>query len=150
MRMKTHVIGLLVALAPGSVSAAQVPSAGANAPFRADGTEAGITMTRIADGIYQFTASADGYVEATNSTAIVGRNGVLVFDTNTRPSTARAVLAMIRSVTSRPVRWVVNSHWHPDHWSGNQIYAEAFPGVEIIATDGTAEYMHNIAPSWPV
>jgi glyoxylase-like metal-dependent hydrolase (beta-lactamase superfamily II) len=106
-------------------------------------------MARIAEGVYQFTASADGYVEDTNSTAIVGRNGVLIFDTNTRPSTARAVLAMLRGVTSRPVRWIVNSHWHPDHWSGNQVYAEAFPGVEIITTEETAGYMRNVALAWP-
>ncbi len=141
-------LALLAAALPGASMQAQ-PPAPAPAPFRADGTSDGIRMTRIAEGIYQFTASADGYVEDTNSTAIVGRNGVLVFDTNTRPSTARAVLAMLRTVTDRPVRWVVNSHWHPDHWSGNEVYAAAFPGVEIIATDETAAYMHNVAQAWP-
>lgn len=145
--MKMIVLGLLAALAAGSASAAQAPAAAAR--FREDGTETGITMTRVADGVYQFTASADGYVEDTNSTAIVGRNGVLMFDTNTRPSTARAVLAMLRRVTRRPVRWIVNSHWHPDHWSGNEVYAAAYPGVEIIATEDTAYYMRNVAPSWP-
>jgi len=138
----------LAALAAGSASA-QAPAPAAGAPFRPDGTESGIRMFRIAEGIYQFTASADGYVEDTNSTAIVGRNGVLVFDTNTRPSTARAVLALLRTVTDRPVRWIVNSHWHPDHWSGNEVYAEAFPGVEIIATAETADYMRNVALAWP-
>jgi glyoxylase-like metal-dependent hydrolase (beta-lactamase superfamily II) len=142
--MKRITCLLPAALIAGSASAAaQAPVA--NAPFRADGTADGIQMARIAEGVYQFTASADGYVEATNSTAIVGRNGVLIFDTNTRPSTARAVLAMLRGVTDRPVRWIVNSHWHPDHWSGNEVYAAAFPGVEIIATEETAGYMRNVA-----
>ena len=144
-----RILAASLTLLTAASAAAQVPAPAAAAPFRADGTEAGITMARIAEGIYQFTASADGYVEATNSTAIVGRNGVLIFDTNTRPSTARAVLAMLRGVTSKPVRWIVNSHWHPDHWSGNQVYAEAFPGVEIIATAETADYMHNVALAWP-
>ena len=144
--MKSIFIGLLAALAP-SASFAQVPASAA--PFRADGTTDRIAMARIADGIYQFTASDDGYVEATNSTAIIGRDGILIFDTNTRPSTARAVLAMLRGVTDRPVRWIVNSHWHPDHWSGNQVYAEAFPDVEIIATAETADYMRNVALAWP-
>lgn len=144
--MKTISIALLVAsLSGAAIAQAPVP----DAPFRPDGTSDGIAMARIGDGIYQFTASADGYVEATNSTAIVGHEGVLLFDTNTRPSTARAVLAMLRGVTDRPVRWIVNSHWHPDHWSGNQVYAEAFPGVEIIATAETADYMHNVAAAWP-
>jgi cyclase len=146
--MKTVISVVLAALAAAS-AAAQAPAPAANAAFRADGTTDGIRMARIAEGVYQFTASADGYVEDTNSTAIIGRNGVLIFDTNTRPSTARAVLAMLRGVTDRPVRWIVNSHWHPDHWSGNQVYAEAFPGVEIIATEETAGYMHNVAQAWP-
>ena len=142
-----HILAL-AALAAGSASA-QAPAPAANEPFRPDGTTDGIGMARIAEGVYQFTASADGYVEDTNSTAIVGRGGVLIFDTNTRPSTARAVLAMLRTVTDRPVRWIVNSHWHPDHWSGNEVYAEAFPGVEIIATEETAAYMRNVAQAWP-
>lgn len=142
-----RMIGLLAALAAAcSVPAsAQAPAT----PFRADGTLEGIRMAQIAPGIYQFTASFDGYVEETNSTAIVGRKGVLIFDTNTRPSTARAVLARLRTVTDKPVRWIVNSHWHPDHWSGNEVYAAAFPGVEIITTEETALYMHSVAPSWP-
>lgn len=142
--MKSLAVALLVTMA--APVAAQPPMQG---PFRPDGTRDGITMARIAEGIYQFTASFDGYVEDTNSTAIVGRGGVLIFDTNTRPSTARAVLAMLRTVTDRPVRWIVNSHWHPDHWSGNEVYVEAFPGVEIVATAGTARYMRHIAPAWP-
>jgi len=144
--MKMIAMGLLAASVAG---AAMAQASAPDAPFRPDGTTDGIVMARIADGVYQFTASADGYVEATNSTAIVGRNGVMIFDTNTRPSTARAVLAMLRTVTDRPVRWIVNSHWHPDHWSGNQVYAEAFAGVEIIASAGTADYMHNVAAAWP-
>ena len=146
--MKMMLCGLLAAIAAASAGA-QAPAPTANAPFRADGTTGGISMNRIAEGVYQFTASDDGYVEDTNSTAIVGRNGVLIFDTNTRPSTARAVFAMLRTVTDKPVRWIVNSHWHPDHWSGNEVYAEAFPGVEIIATEETANYMRNVGHAWP-
>ena len=146
--MKT-ILAVMLAGLIAEVAPAQAQAPAAASPFRPDGTETGIGMARIADGVYQFTASADGYVENTNSTAIVGSNGVLIFDTNTRPSTARAILAMLRGVTDRPVRWIVNSHWHPDHWSGNEVYAEAFPGVEIIATEGTANYMHNVAQAWP-
>ena len=142
--MKSLALALLIAAATPAL--AQTPAA---SPFRPDGTTDGIRMTRVGEGIYQFTASNDGYVENTNATAIVGRDGVLLFDTYTRPATARAMLAMLRTVTDKPVRWVVNSHWHPDHWSGNEVFAEAFPGVEIIATEGTARYMRNIGHAWP-
>lgn len=113
---------------------------------RADAT---VEKVQIADGIYQFITSADGYVPNGNSVVVVNENDVLVFDTFTRPSTARLVVAEIRKITSKPVRYVVNSHWHPDHWSGNEVYAEQFPGVEFIATEQTRQIMLNVANAWP-
>jgi cyclase len=103
----------------------------------------------IADGIYQFMTMRDSYVRQLNSVVVVNENDVLVFDTNSRPSTARLILAEIRKITDKPVRYVVNSHWHPDHWSGNEVYAQAFPGLEIIATEQTREFMLNVADAWP-
>jgi cyclase len=116
---------------------------------RTDGTIEGVEKVVIANGIYQFKASYDGYVSNCNSTVIVNKDDVLVFDTNTRPSTARAILAEIRKITRKPVRYVVNSHWHPDHWSGNEVYAGEFTGLEIIATEETLRYMKNVSPAFP-
>jgi glyoxylase-like metal-dependent hydrolase (beta-lactamase superfamily II) len=91
----------------------------------------------------------DSYVRQLNSVAVVTDSDVLVFDTDTRPSSARLILAEIRKLTDKPVRYVVNSHWHPDHWSGNEVYADAFPGLEIIATRYTRDVMQNVAAAWP-
>ncbi len=115
------------------------------------GTATGVAVQKvqIADGIYQFITAPDGYVPNGNSVVIVNENDVLVFDTFARPSTARTVLAEIRKITDKPVRYVVNSHHHPDHWSGNEIYAEAFPNLEIIATEQARQFMLNIANAWP-
>ena len=108
-----------------------------------------ITRTVIADGIYQFTVARDSYVRQLNSIVIVNADDVLVFDTDTRPSSARLIVAEIRKITNKPVRYVVNSHWHPDHWSGNEVYADAFPGVEIIASARAKAFMQNVAAAWP-
>jgi cyclase len=108
-----------------------------------------ITKTVIADDIYQFTVVSDGYVEQLNSIAVINDSDVLVYDTFTRPSCAAAVLQELRKITSKPVRYVVNSHWHPDHWSGNEVYAKAFPGLDIIASQDTIQFMRNAAPAWP-
>jgi len=40
---------------------------------------------------------------------------------------------------------VVNSHHYPDHWSGNGVLVEAFPKLEIIATEESRRYILNIA-----
>ena len=117
---------------------------------RMSGAGQDIRKTVIADNIYQFMTMRDSYVRLLNSIVIVNENDVLVFDTNTRPSSARLILSEIRKITDKPVRFVVNSHWHPDHWSGNEVYAKAFPGVEIIATEQARQYMLNVANEFPV
>jgi len=116
---------------------------------RMSGAGQDIRKTVIAPGIYQFMTMRDSYVRQLNSVVIVNDIDVLVFDTNTRPSSARIILAEIRKITDKPVRYVVNSHWHPDHWSGNDVYAIAFPGVEFIATEETRQFMLNTANTWP-
>ena len=115
------------------------------------GAENGVAAQKlqIVEGIYQFITAPDGYVPNGNSVVIVNENDVLVFDTFARPSTARTVLTEIRKITDKPVRYVVNSHHHPDHWSGNQVYAQAFPNLEIIATEESRQLMLNIAKAWP-
>jgi glyoxylase-like metal-dependent hydrolase (beta-lactamase superfamily II) len=93
---------------------------------------------KVAEGIYAFIAP-DGVtpIVSGNSIAIVGDDGVLVVDAGQFPSVARAQIAAIRKITGKPVRFLVNSHWHPDHWLGNGEYAAAFPGVPIISTRNT-------------
>jgi glyoxylase-like metal-dependent hydrolase (beta-lactamase superfamily II) len=107
-----------------------------------------IRRTDLAPGVHQFTVASDGYVEQLNSIAIVTDEDVLVFDTTTRPSTAKTILAEIRKLTSKPIRFVVNSHWHPDHWSGNEVFAAANPDLEIIATEKERDLMLNTAAFW--
>lgn len=118
-------------------------AAGASAPAVA------VQKVQIAEGIYQFITAPDGYVPNGNSVVIVNQDDVLVFDTFSRPSTARTVLAEIRKITDKPVRYVVNSHHHPDHWSGNEVFAQAFPNLEIIASEQSRQFMLNIANAWP-
>ena len=122
-----HSIALL-ALAASAASAAS-----------AQGT---IEKVVLAPDIYLFRApeSLDNWA-STNSVVIVNQNDVTVFDNNSRPSTSRLVIAEIRKITNKPVRTLINSHWHMDHWFGNEEYAKAFPGLAIVATTDTRNYM---------
>ena len=100
------------------------------------------TRIDVADGVYLFTTPGYGDVGLDgNSVAIVSRQGVLVFDSNGTPAAAAAVLAEIRRLTDQPVRYVVNSHWHWDHWYGTQAYKEAFPDLRVVAHHKTRELM---------
>src|SRR5947207_15476201 len=66
-------------------------------------------------------------------------DGVVVVDSHSKPSAARALYKEIQGITNKPVRKLVNTHFHFDHWQGNQIYAEGNPGLEVVATQRTRE-----------
>jgi glyoxylase-like metal-dependent hydrolase (beta-lactamase superfamily II) len=104
---------------------------------------------RVAEGVYAFiTPEERSSFQAGNSVVIVGDDGVLVFDTGNIPSMTRAQIAEIRRITPRPVRWVVNSHWHPDHTLGNAEYRRAFPGVTVIGTSATRDGILERVPTY--
>lgn len=93
---------------------------------------------KVADGVWAFIAPepVSGLVSG-NSVAIIGDDGVLVVDTGMIPSLTRRMIAEIRQKTDKPVRWVVNTHWHWDHNLGNFVYRDEFPNVTIISTPFT-------------
>ena len=105
----------------------------------------GIEVTRLAQDIYLMRApqALDKWTSS-NSVVIVGETGVVIFDTNALSSTSELVLDEIRAITDLPVRVIVNSHWHMDHWSGNEVYADAFPGLQIISTFETKSFMERM------
>ena len=73
---------------------------------------------------------------------------MLVFDTGNLPGVTRRQIAEIRRLTDKPVRYVVNSHWHPDHNLGNAMYRAAFPGVRIIGTAATRDGIRDRAAGY--
>jgi glyoxylase-like metal-dependent hydrolase (beta-lactamase superfamily II) len=46
-------------------------------------------------------------------------------------------------LTNKPVKYVINTHYHDDHIRGNQVYREAFPGVEFIGHEFSRQYLPN-------
>jgi cyclase len=81
-------------------------------------------LTKLADGVYARIVSPDGNA-VSNSGVVVLDHAALVFDTHFTPEAGENLLAAIRSVTPKPVRYVINSHWHADHTHGNQAFADA-------------------------
>jgi glyoxylase-like metal-dependent hydrolase (beta-lactamase superfamily II) len=95
---------------------------------------------KIADGVYYATAGIGGTsfpfgsnpFFGANLVVIVNKDDVMIVDTGTSPAAARAFVADIKLLTDKPVRYVVNTHWHYDHTDGNSIFG---PEVQIIAHD---------------
>jgi glyoxylase-like metal-dependent hydrolase (beta-lactamase superfamily II) len=108
-----------------------------------------VTGHKVADGVYLFSTTPYADVGLSgNSVAIISDDGVLVFDSSATPETAATVLAEIRKLTSKPVHYLVNSHWHWDHWGGNETYLAAFPALQIITHEKTRELMLTVEPRW--
>jgi cyclase len=51
-----------------------------------------------------------------NAAIIVNEDGVVVVDSHSKPSAARLLVEQIKGITSEPVRHVINTHFHWDHW----------------------------------
>jgi glyoxylase-like metal-dependent hydrolase (beta-lactamase superfamily II) len=100
------------------------------------------SVTKVAEGVYaiRHVDSPDTNPQG-NTTVVIGARGVLVVDSSYLPSSAAEDIAQIRRWTDRPVRYLLNTHWHPDHQRGNSAYVDAFPDVTIVAHRETAKLM---------
>jgi cyclase len=92
---------------------------------------------KVTDGVFYATASGTMTV-GSNSPIIVTDDEALVIDSEITPAAARALVADLEAVTSKPVRYVVDSHYHYDHAFGNQIFAS---DVQVIGHDNTRRRM---------
>ncbi|HZS33482.1 MAG TPA: MBL fold metallo-hydrolase [Methylomirabilota bacterium] len=104
------------------------------------GDDALFEIQTVADGVHVAVA-ARVYKVNCNTALIETDDGVLVVDSHSKPSAARAIVERIRERTSKPVRYVVNTHFHWDHWQGNEAYPAAYGHVEVITNDITREAM---------
>jgi cyclase len=110
-------------------------------------------ITKLAEGVYTirhkdpFPGWTDG-----NTTVIVGDREVFVVDSCQQSSAAQEDIGQIKQWTNKPVRYVLNTHWHTDHNGGNHDYMNAFPDVVIIAQTETRRMMDisgpNVAATW--
>jgi glyoxylase-like metal-dependent hydrolase (beta-lactamase superfamily II) len=106
-------------------------------------------MERVGDGVYVIIHddATDEWPHG-NTGVIVGDDGVLVVDATYLPSRARADIALIRSVTDKPVRFLVITHWHFDHNNGDVAYRDAYPGVFIISERETRHFIDLNSTWW--
>lgn len=75
-------------------------------------------------------------VVGSNGALVVSENDALLVDSHMTPTAARALLEDLPSITDKPIRYVVNTHFHFDHVQGNQVFG---PEVEIVAHEFTRE-----------
>lgn len=97
----------------------------------------------VVPGVYAAIAK-EQYKVNCNAAVIELDDGLLVVDTHSKPSAARALMVQIKTVSSKPVRYVVDTHFHWDHYQGNQAYLDTWPkGVEIISSEATRQSIEH-------
>ena len=123
-------IGALLTLTLIAIAA---PPAFAQAPR----TAPAIAFKQVAPDVYflfDFTSS--------NAGVLITDEGVLVIDTRQHPRDGQDLLERIRKITDKPIRWVINTHFHGDHHYGNSVFKAA--GATIVAQQETARLMRQL------
>jgi len=93
-----------------------------------DLAEKKISFVRLSEHAYAFTAEGDP-----NTGIVVGDDAVMVIDTQATPRMAEQVIQRIRTVTDKPIKYVVLSHYHAVRVLG----ASAYKAQGIVASQET-------------
>lgn len=88
-------------------------------------------VSQIGQGLYGYISDNDA---SANCTFLVGGAGILVVDTGLNATEGSKLLGAIRRVSTLPVKYIVNTHYHPDHQGGNAVVG---PSAVVISTDFT-------------
>ena len=123
-------ITLLVTLAIAGGQSSRLPAGTAH-------SGAAFRFNKIADGVYHAIGTGTLTVIG-NSAVIVNDDDVIVVDDHASPAAAWVLLDEIKTLTNKPVRTVINTHFHYDHAHGNQIFDST---VSIIGHEFTREML---------
>lgn len=97
---------------------------------------------KVGPDLYAYISSNDS---SANSTFLITNTGILVVDTGLNEIEGRKLLAEIRRISAAPVRWIVNTHYHPDHRGGNSVFGA---DAKVISSSYTRAHV-LIAPREP-
>jgi cyclase len=97
----------------------------------------------LAENVYVFVQPA--LVWYSTAGVIVGERDVIVVDSLTNEAMAGALLAEIRKVTDKPIRFLINTHAHPDHVYTNHLFHTATAVCSQRGREKTREFLSNQA-----
>jgi glyoxylase-like metal-dependent hydrolase (beta-lactamase superfamily II) len=104
-------------------------------------------IQKVGNGVY-FAHARPQTVLNCNAVIFVRSKDVVVVDAHSKPSASASIIRQIRrEVTEKPVRYVINTHFHWDHTQGNQSYAMTGSKVDFIASSMTKHLMEDSAVS---
>jgi cyclase len=103
------------------------------------GADAGFRIETLAPGVHAAVRTdPPGLMVDANCMFIVNDDDVVVVDA---PEASAELIAALKRLTDKPVRYVVNTHWHDDHVIGNALWRKAWPQAEFIAHPSLRDYL---------
>lgn len=124
---KSMIPSLAMLLAAGTL-AAQAPAGRGNPQGQAAApADVQVTANKLAADFYALQGNGLSTVGV-----LVGTDGVLMVDGGTS-AIAEKVAAAVKTLSDRPIRFLINTHQHPDHTGGNELFAKG--GTAIVSRD---------------
>ncbi|HYC03065.1 MAG TPA: MBL fold metallo-hydrolase [Azospirillaceae bacterium] len=100
------------------------------------------TVERVTDRVHRIYRPDEGRVQPEGNVTVVEQaDGLVVIDTGGTPSAGERVVALIRTLSAKPVRHLVLTHYHGDHNLGAPAFLKAWPDLTLISTAKTRENM---------
>ena len=103
-------------------------------------------LTRIADNVYAYVDTKQGSKDnsfGANAGIIIGRDGIAVVDTLISAKEAKRFIKAIKAVSKKPIKYVINTHYHLDHAFGNAEFVKL--GAVVIAQENDKQAMAKTA-----
>ena len=122
MKMRVAMVGML--LAAGTVAF----------PQQQDFSKVEVTSQKVAEGVYMLQGRGG------NIGLSVGDDASFLIDDQYAPLTPK-IVAAVKALTDKPIKFVLNTHWHTDHTGGNENLGQA--GALIVAHDGVRQRMRE-------
>ncbi len=119
--IRTGLAAVTLLLLAGSASAQQQPPA---APPPSDFSKVEIKTTDLGDNVYMLEGQGG------NITVAVGKDGIIMVDGQYAPLHDK-IKAAIEAISNKPVKYLINTHFHGDHTGGNELFAK--DGVTIVS-----------------
>ena len=89
-------------------------------------------LFKVTDNVYIFR-------NITNSSFVIGDRSVAVIDTQVNAPSAEEFLRLLRTVTDKPIQYVINTHYHWDHTNGNTLFKKQ--GATVVSSKLTKTFM---------
>ncbi len=134
MKKRILFLALAVLILP-SRAGAQPSHGGDGEPF---------TVKKIAQGVYAAISHGPTPPAISNSAFIILSDSVLVVDSHMTTKASRALLSEIKKATDKPVRYLVQTHFHGDHVGGNPVFPDA---IDIMAHTRTRAHLSRSNPT---